>query len=84
MKKIDLHLLEESEEESRAAMDLKLLACPFCGGRVRPRWSPWIDGEPCWEIEHIDYEAAVAAKCPLEMGGYRDLEELSAAWNERK
>lgn len=65
-------------------MDLQLLVCPFCGGKVRSRWSPWIDGESCWKIEHIDYEAAVAAKCPLEMGGYRDLEELSAAWNERK
>lgn len=30
----------------------------------------------CWEIEHTDIERAVAAKCPIEMGGYDSLEQL--------
>lgn len=62
---------------------LKLKTCPFCGGMVKPRWAPWMDGAPCWEIEHTDFERAVAAKCPIEMGGYDSLEQLQRVWNTR-
>lgn len=41
------------------------------------------DGAPCWEIEHTDIEHAVAAKCPIEMGGYDSLEQLQQAWDTR-
>ena len=58
---------------------LKLKTCPFCGGTMAPRWSPWLDGAPCWEIEHTDFKRAVAAKCPIEMGGYDSLEQLQQA-----
>lgn len=63
---------------------LKLRACPFCGGTVKPRWAPWLDGAPCYEIEHTDIERAVAAKCPIEMGGYDTLEQLQLAWDIRR
>ncbi|WP_432315636.1 hypothetical protein [Collinsella aerofaciens] len=63
---------------------LKLKTCPFCGGMVKPRWAPWLDGAPCYEIEHIDIERAVAAKCPIEMSGYDSLEQLQRVWNTRR
>lgn len=50
---------------------------------MAPRWSPWLDGAPCREIEHTDIERAVAAKCPIEMGGYDSLEQLQQAWDTR-
>lgn len=62
---------------------LKLKTCPFCGGMVKPRWAPWLDGAPCYEIEHTDIERAVAAKCPIEMSGYDSLEQLQRVWNSR-
>lgn len=68
--------------ERRNALQLK--ACPFCGGVVKPRWAPWLDGAPCWEIEHADIGRAVAAKCPIEMGGYDSLEQLQRAWDSRR
>lgn len=71
----------EGLREHRNALQLK--TCPFCGGAVRPRWAPWLDGTPCWEIEHTDIERAVAAKCPIEMGGYDSLEQLQRAWDTR-
>lgn len=37
----------------------------------------------CWEIEHTDIERAVAAKCPIEMGGYDSLEQLQQVWDTR-
>lgn len=43
-----------------------------------------MDGAPCWEIEHTDIEQAVAAKCPIEMGGYDSLEQLQRAWDTRR
>lgn len=72
---------EELRERHNA---LKLEACLFCGGTVRPRWAPWLDGAPCWEIEHTEIEHAVAAKCPIEMGGYDSLEQLQQAWNAHR
>lgn len=63
---------------------LKLKTCPFCGGMVKPRWAPWLDGAPCYEIEHTDIERAVAAKCPIEMSGYDSLEQLQRVWNTRR
>lgn len=57
---IAIRIEPEGLRERRNAMKLK--ACPFCGGTVRPRWAPWLDGAPCWEIEHTDIEQAVAAK----------------------
>lgn len=68
--------------ERRNALQLK--ACPFCAGAVKPRWAPWLDGAPCWEIEHTDIERAVAAECPIEMGGYDSLEQLQRVWNTRR
>ncbi len=50
---------------------------------LQPRWAPWIDGEECWEVGHVDTPAAVAAKYPLEMGGYADLDEFERSWNAR-
>lgn len=50
---------------------------------MKPRWAPWLDGAPCWEIEHTDFERAVAAKCPIEMGGYDSLEQLQQVWDTR-
>lgn len=38
----------------------------------------------CYEIEHSDIERAVAAKCPIEMGGYDTLEQLQRAWDTRR
>lgn len=71
----------EALRERRNA--LRLGTCPFCGGTVKPRWAPWLDGAPCYEIEHTDIERAVAAKCPMEMGGYDSLEQLQRAWDTR-
>ena len=71
----------EGLREHRNALMLK--TCPFCGGPVKPRWAPWLDGAPCWEIEHTDIERAVAAKCPIEMSGYDSLEQLQRVWNTR-
>lgn len=78
---IAIRIEPEGLRERRNA--LKLKACPFCGGTVRPRWAPWLDGTPCWEIEHTDIEQAVAAKCPIEMGSYDSLEQLQRAWDAR-
>lgn len=39
-----------------------------------------LDGD---RIEHTDIERAVAAKCPMEMGGYDSLEQLQRAWDTR-
>lgn len=50
---------------------------------MAPRWAPWLDGAPCWEIEHADIEYAVRAKCPIEMGGYDSLEQLQQVWDTR-
>lgn len=72
----------EGLRERRHALRLK--TCPFCGGAITPRWAPWLDGAPCWEIEHTDIEHAVAAKCPIEMGGYDSLEQLQRVWNTRR
>lgn len=74
-------MMPEELGERRNA--LKLKTCPFCGGAVKPRWAPWLDGAPCWEIEHTDFERAVAAKCPIEMGGYDSLEQLQQVWDTR-
>lgn len=74
----------EPEELRERRNALKLKTCPFCGGTVAPRWAPWLDGAPCWEIEHTDIEQAVAAKCPIEMGGYDSLEQLQRVWNIRR
>lgn len=71
----------EGLREHRNASQLK--TCPFCGGPVKPRWAPWLDGAPCWEIEHADIERAVAAKCPIEISGYDSLEQLQRVWNTR-
>lgn len=68
--------------ESHNALNLK--TCPFCGGMVKPRWAPWLDEAPCWEIEHTDIEHAVAANCPIEMVGYDSLEQLQRVWNTRR
>ena len=73
----------ESEDLRERGNALKLKTCPFCGGAVKPRWAPWLDGAPCWEIEHADIEYAVRAKCPIEMGGYDSLEQLQRAWDAR-
>lgn len=73
----------EPEELRERRNALKLKTCPFCGGKVAPRWSPCLDGAPCWEIEHTDIERAVAAKCPIEMGGYDSLEQLQQVWDTR-
>lgn len=73
----------EPEELRERRNALKLKTCPFCDGTVAPRWAPWLDGTPCWEIEHTDIEQAVAAKCPIEMGGYDSLEQLQRAWDTR-
>lgn len=72
----------EGLRERRNALRLK--TCPFCGGTVKPRWAPWLDGAPCYEIEHTDIERAVAAKCPIEMSGYDSLEQLKRVWNTRR
>lgn len=80
---IEIALRSEPEELRERRGTLKLKACPFCGGAVEPRWAPWIDGEECWEVGHVDTPAAVAAKCPLEMGGYADLDEFDRSWNAR-
>ena len=72
----------EGLRERRHALRLK--TCPFCGGAITPRWAPWLDGAPCWEIEHTDIEHAVAANCPIEMGGYDSLEQLQRVWNTRR
>ena len=79
---IALRIEPEELRERRNALRLK--ACPFCGGTVKPRWAPWLDGEPCYEIEHSDIKRAVAAKCPIEMGGYDTLEQLQRAWDTRR
>lgn len=71
----------EGLRERRHALRLK--TCPFCGGAITPRWAPWLDGAPCWEIEHTDIEHAVVANCPIEMGGYDSLEQLQRAWDNR-
>lgn len=71
----------EGLRERRHALRLK--TCPFCGGAITPRWAPWLDGAPCWEIEHTDIEHAVASNCPIEMGGYDSLEQLQRAWDTR-
>lgn len=78
---IALRIEPEELRERRNALRLK--TCPFCGGAITPRWAPWLDGAPCWEIEHTDIEHAVAAKCPIEMGGYDSLEQLQQAWDTR-
>ena len=78
---IEIVLRMEPEELRERRGTLRLKACPFCGGAVEPRWAPWIDGEECWEVGHVDTPAAVAAKCPLEMGGYADLDEFERSWN---
>lgn len=80
---IDIFSRIEPEELRERRNALKLKTCPFCGGTVAPRWAPWLDGAPCWEIEHTDIERAVAAKCPIEMGGYDSLEQLQRAWDTR-
>lgn len=74
----------EPEELRERRNALMLKTCPFCGGTVKPRWAPWLDGAPCYEIEHTDIERAVAAKCPIEMGGYDSLEQLQRAWDTRR
>lgn len=61
-----------------------LKPCPFCGGGVKYENYPWWDGKPCYSIEHVDFKAAVKAKCPLEMGGYDTPEELAEHWNRRE
>lgn len=68
---IEIVLRMEPEELRERRGTLRLKARPFCGGAVEPRWAPWIDGEECWEVGHVDTPAAVAAKCPLEMGRLR-------------
>lgn len=73
----------EPEELRERRNALRLKTCPFCGGAVKPRWAPWLDGAPCYEIEHTDIERAVAAKCPIEMSGYDSLEQLQRVWNTR-
>lgn len=73
----------EPEELRERRNTLRLKTCPFCGGAIAPRWAPWLDGAPCWEIEHTDIEHAVAANCPIEMGGYDSLEQLQRAWDTR-
>ena len=78
---IAVRIEPEALRERRNALMLK--TCPFCGGMVKPRWAPWLDGAPCWEIEHTDIERAVAAKCPIEMSGYDSLEQLQRVWNTR-
>ena len=62
---------------------MELKTCPFCGGEIMVENWPWSDGTPCYEVAHVDFKAAVKAKCPLEMGGYDSIEELEAAWNRR-
>lgn len=79
---IEIALRMEPEELRERRGALKLKTCPFCGGAVEPRWAPWIDGWECWEVGHVDTSAA-AARCPLEMGGYADLDEFERSWNAR-
>ena len=74
---IEIVLRMEPEELRERRGTLRLKACTFCGG------APWIDGEECREVGHVDTPAAVAAKCPLEMGGYADLDEFERSWNAR-
>lgn len=73
----------EPEELRERRNALKLKTC-LLRGTMAPRWSPWLDGAPCWEIEHTDFKRAVAAKCPIEMGGYDSLEQLQQAWDTRR
>ena len=67
--------------KGRAMENLK--PCPFCGGKTKYVNDPWLNGEPCYLIEHVDFKAAVKAKCPLEIGGYDTVDNLRDAWNER-